>query len=67
LADLRSMPGIILFTYHKYLKSLESTVPLDAHGNPLVDTDIDISNDGPGIIGLQDSRALSADEYTLVR
>ncbi|KIM79047.1 hypothetical protein PILCRDRAFT_823899 [Piloderma croceum F 1598] len=27
--------GIALFTYHKYRKSIESTVPLDAHGNPV--------------------------------
>ncbi|CAK5265574.1 unnamed protein product [Mycena citricolor] len=27
--------GIALFTYHKYRKSLESDLPLDAHGNPV--------------------------------
>ncbi|TFK53861.1 TPT-domain-containing protein [Heliocybe sulcata] len=27
--------GIILFTYHRYRKSIESTLPLDAHGNPV--------------------------------
>jgi solute carrier family 35, member C2 len=27
--------GIALFTYHKYQKSIDSTVPLDAHGNPV--------------------------------
>ncbi|PFH52067.1 hypothetical protein AMATHDRAFT_141107 [Amanita thiersii Skay4041] len=27
--------GIGLFTYHKYRKSINSTVPLDAHGNPI--------------------------------
>lgn len=27
--------GIGLFTQYKYQKSLESTVPLDAHGNPI--------------------------------
>lgn len=27
--------GICLFTYHKYRKSIDSMVPLDAHGNPL--------------------------------
>ncbi|KAI0790716.1 triose-phosphate transporter family-domain-containing protein [Abortiporus biennis] len=27
--------GIALFTYHKYRKSLDSPVPLDAHGNPI--------------------------------
>jgi hypothetical protein len=29
------MAGICLYTYHKYQKALQSTVPLDAHGNPL--------------------------------
>jgi len=27
--------GIGVFVYHKYRKSLDSTVPLDAHGNPI--------------------------------
>ncbi|KAF7321459.1 TPT domain-containing protein [Mycena kentingensis (nom. inval.)] len=27
--------GIGLFTYHKYRKSIDSVVPLDAHGNPI--------------------------------
>jgi len=27
--------GIVLFTYHNYRKSIESTVPLDSHGNPI--------------------------------
>ncbi|EAU91556.2 triose phosphate transporter [Coprinopsis cinerea okayama7 len=31
--------GIGLFTYHKYRKSMESTVPLDAHGNPVSESD----------------------------
>lgn len=30
-------PGIGLFTYHKYRKSIDSQVPLDAHGNPIED------------------------------
>jgi hypothetical protein len=30
--------GIGLFTYHKYRKSLDSTVALDAHGNPISST-----------------------------
>jgi len=29
--------GIGLFTHHKYRKSIDSTVPLDAHGNPITD------------------------------
>ncbi|TFY79984.1 hypothetical protein EWM64_g4028 [Hericium alpestre] len=33
--------GIALFTYHKYRKSVESEVPLDAHGKPVAfDADI---------------------------
>lgn len=36
---IRFQPGIGLFTHHKYRKSIESTVPLDAHGNPIVDED----------------------------
>ncbi|KAJ3867949.1 triose-phosphate transporter family-domain-containing protein [Lentinula novae-zelandiae] len=28
--------GICLFTYHKYLKSIQSTIPLDGHGNPIL-------------------------------
>jgi solute carrier family 35 protein C2 len=34
---IRLLPGIALFTYHKYRKSIDSPVPLDAHGNPLTD------------------------------
>jgi len=26
-----------LYTHHKYRKSIESTVPLDAHGNPVAE------------------------------
>lgn len=33
--------GIILFTFHKYRKSIESTVPLDTHGNPVSPDDLD--------------------------
>lgn len=31
--------GIGLFTYHKYRKSIDSPVPLDAHGNPITIVD----------------------------
>lgn len=31
--------GIGLFTYHKYRKSIDSTVSLDAHGNPIMEDD----------------------------
>lgn len=36
---INPVSGIGLFTHHKYRKSLESTVPLDAHGNPILDED----------------------------
>lgn len=29
--------GIGLFTHHKYRKSIDSKVPLDGHGNPIID------------------------------
>jgi len=31
--------GIGLYTYHKYRRSMDASVPLDAHGNPIIDTD----------------------------
>ncbi|TFY54322.1 hypothetical protein EVJ58_g8930 [Rhodofomes roseus] len=31
--------GIGLYTYHKYRKSMDANVPLDAHGNPITDDD----------------------------
>lgn len=37
--------GIGLFTYHKYRKSIESPIPLDAHGNPILDMVEDPSRD----------------------
>ena len=32
-------PGIGLYTYHKYRKSIDSQVPLDGDGNPISDED----------------------------
>ncbi|CCL99847.1 uncharacterized protein FIBRA_01871 [Fibroporia radiculosa] len=32
--------GIALYTYHKYRKSIDSNVPLDAHGIPIEDDDM---------------------------
>jgi hypothetical protein len=29
--------GIILYTYHKYQRAIDSPVPLDAHGNPIAE------------------------------
>jgi len=41
--------GIILFTYHKYLKSIRSPVALDGHGNPIASDDAyPENNDGEG-------------------
>lgn len=40
--------GIGLFTHHKYRKSIESKVPLDAHGNPMAEVDERV---GPGDSG----------------
>ena len=40
--------GIGLFTHHKYRKSIESKVPLDAHGNPIAEVDEIV---GPGDSG----------------
>jgi solute carrier family 35 protein C2 len=34
-ARLMYFAGIALFTYHKYRKSIDSPIPLDAHGNPI--------------------------------
>lgn len=35
----------MLFTYHKYQKSINSTVALDAHGNPVIDDQQDLSHE----------------------
>lgn len=59
------LKGIVLFTYHKYRKSLESTVPLDAHGNPV--DDVDIEEYTPGTFGLEESRPLNDGEFEVVR
>ncbi|KAF8638014.1 hypothetical protein AX16_010646 [Volvariella volvacea WC 439] len=39
--------GIGLFTFHKYRKSIDSTVPLDTHGNPVLADDDGYDADGP--------------------
>lgn len=64
-------PGIVLFTYHKYSKSLESTVPVDTHGNPVEEDDIDIVEEEytPGAFGLEESQTFNNErsrEITLV-
>nr|GAT57766.1 predicted protein [Mycena chlorophos] len=56
--------GIGLFTYHKYRKSLDTAVPLDAHGNPI---SIDELDDGHtlGHVELDETARLtrSSDEF----
>ena len=37
--DTICITGIILFTYHKYRRSIESPIPLDGHGNPITTGD----------------------------
>ncbi|KAJ3497150.1 hypothetical protein NLJ89_g10390 [Agrocybe chaxingu] len=54
-----TVSGIGLFTVHKYRKSIESTVPLDAHGNP-------ITEDEEGSIGsLEEAQYGSEAEETI--
>ncbi|KAJ7078842.1 triose-phosphate transporter family-domain-containing protein [Mycena belliarum] len=51
--------GIALFTYHKYKKSLDSAVPLDAHGNP-----ISIDRGATGTVDGSTSSQVELDETT---
>jgi len=44
----RLLVGISLYTYHKYRKSIDSPVPLDAHGNPI---QADNENDASSVSG----------------
>ncbi|RPD63809.1 TPT-domain-containing protein [Lentinus tigrinus ALCF2SS1-6] len=37
--------GIALYTYHKYMKSMQKNVALDPHGNPLPEEDGDLSDE----------------------
>jgi len=48
--------GISLFTYHKYRKSLDTSVPLDAHGNPIAAEDLN------GVPAGLDSYQVESDE-----
>ncbi|KAF7315256.1 TPT domain-containing protein [Mycena indigotica] len=55
--------GIGLFTYHKYRKSLETVVPLDAHGNPISIDELD-----DGHVELDETARLtrsSSDEFDM--
>ncbi|KAG6861679.1 hypothetical protein C0995_013248 [Termitomyces sp. Mi166 len=73
--DSICITGIILFTYHKYRKSIESMVPLDAHGNPIItDEDLPLGTEGGENgyhVELEESRGListprASDEVTAV-
>ncbi|KAK0226184.1 triose-phosphate transporter family-domain-containing protein [Armillaria fumosa] len=50
--------GIVLFTYHKYRKSIDSPVPLDAHGNPVL-SDEEFLDGDRGHVHLGDSLPLT--------
>jgi len=52
--------GIALFTYHKYRKSIESTVPLDAHGNPVALEDVDGHDDAGAYVELHQTDGMDA-------
>ncbi|KAL0579760.1 hypothetical protein V5O48_002254 [Marasmius crinis-equi] len=61
--------GIILFTYHKYRKSLDSTVPLDGHGNPITpedgDSDTELARGGNGYpVELDETTHLTLDRLS---
>ncbi|OCH92509.1 TPT-domain-containing protein [Obba rivulosa] len=53
--------GICLFTYHKYRKSIEATVPLDGHGNPITDEDEDEDVAG-GLVALHGGPGIDLEE-----
>ncbi|KAF4563432.1 Triose-phosphate Transporter [Pleurotus pulmonarius] len=52
--------GIALFTFHKYRKSIESTVPLDAHGNPITPDDLSDIEDGGYTTALRETDTLTS-------
>ncbi|GBE81470.1 Uncharacterized transporter [Sparassis crispa] len=54
--------GIALYTYHKYRKSMDASVPLDAHGNPVEDVGEDCRRPGElenGHINLEETLRLA--------
>lgn len=77
LSDIRTevpWAGIGLFTFHKYRKSLESNVPLDAHGNPVTgeDNDVDYTGEASGRVVTEEGVRLTSgvdiqDEFGEVR
>ncbi|KAH9941023.1 TPT-domain-containing protein [Amylocystis lapponica] len=50
--------GIVLYTYHKYRRSMDASIPLDAHGNPLIDEE----TLAEGVVALQDGSSLNLEE-----
>lgn len=61
--------GIGLYTHHKYRKSIESAVPLDAHGNPVtaVAEEIDRTSQSEETIRLISSHGDDVDLLAQVR
>jgi solute carrier family 35 protein C2 len=52
--ELSRISGIGLFTHHKYRKSIESTVPLDAHGNPIIEDEQELAEERIPLTSSQD-------------
>lgn len=71
LTDSLRVQGIALFTLHKYHKSLDTTVPLDAHGN-LVSVEEDMHDTPGGHLGYHELdetahlTACASDDYDQV-
>ena len=53
--------GIGLFTHHKYRKSIDSKVPLDAHGNPIAEVDEMVGPDDSGLYQLEERTGLTGE------
>lgn len=54
--------GIALFTFHKYRKSLESSIPLDAHGNPVTgDDDADYAGEASQVVAEEECIHLTSE------
>jgi len=59
--------GIGLFTFHKYRKSIDSTVPLDAHGNPITsesEEDLGPQSAAPGLVSSREPSTAYSDTDT---
>ncbi|KAJ4483681.1 triose phosphate transporter [Lentinula aciculospora] len=55
-----TISGICLFTYHKYLKSIQSTVPLDGHGNPILMEEEVALHSGEDLVELDETLRLTS-------